>query len=147
MERTNEELDRLLAVFRRGTLEDFFTIHTVLEREGVSVEQLKGYLNWKAEEVNKSAFAIKSANDKVIAEAKEKAKERAAEWDRLVRKCPLCNSPLRLSRISEPEGPANKEGWRSLWFCGNDGCLFEEYSKEFTDKLHAEVMEGKYANN
>jgi len=140
MKRTNEEIERLLSVFRRGTLEDFFTLSTFLEREDISKRQLKDYLKYKGEQDRNIKRKLVVENEEKLKEVKEKQ----AHWEKNSRKCPECGSALSLSRVSTPKGVANKKGWRSLWSCSKEDCIFEEYSTEFTDKLYTEIMEGTY---
>ena len=139
MKKTNEDLDRRLAVFKRATLEDFSTLSSFLKSEEISTKELKGYLEWKTNQIaeNKAKF------ERLESERMKEAKEQFAEWQRRVKKCPKCDSPLILSRVSTPRGKGNKEGWRSLWSCPSENCLFEEYSKEFVDKIYTEIMEGR----
>jgi DNA-binding transcriptional MerR regulator len=137
MKKTNEDLDRRLAAFKRATLEDFFTLSSFLRSEGISLEELKGYLEWKTRQIaeNKAKFR------RLESEKMKEAKKQFAKWQERVKRCPKCDSPLTLSRVSTPKGKANKEGWRSLWGCTNEKCQFEEYSKEFADKIYTEIME------
>lgn len=137
MKKTNEDLSRLLAAFRRETLENFFTLSSFLKSENISPRQLKSYLEWKTEQINVVKVKKQKENDKRIKEAKEQF----IKWQRKVKKCPLCDTPLMLNKISILKGNANREGWRSLWSCPNEDCLFEEYSKEFADKIYTEIME------
>lgn len=44
--------------------------------------------------------------------------------------CPNCGEDLFLTQITEPEGPKNKLGWKTLWFCEEDNCIFENYSRK-----------------
>ena len=137
MKKINEDLDRLLAVFRRETLENFFTLSTVLKNENVSPKELKEYLDWKT----KLAVRAKAELTRSDARKIEEARKLAAEWKKKAKKCPRCGESLSLTRVTTPRGPSNKEGWRSLWFCQTENCLFEEYSREFTDKIYTEIME------
>ena len=138
MKKTNEELEKLLAVFRKETLENFFTLSTYLRTTKVSVEELGNYLAWKRRKIKETRKLSEEENIK----RRKKTEEVFAKWQEKTKKCPKCNSSLLLSRVNAPKGRGNKEGWRSLWSCPNEKCLFEEYSKEFTDKIYTEIMEG-----
>jgi len=140
MKKTNEELDRLLSAFKRGALEDFFTLSTFLKGIGISKKRLKDYLEWRGEQDRNIKRKVTADSEKVLKENEEMREH----WKKNSRKCPKCGLPLSLSRISTPKGTANKKGWRSLWFCREEDCAFEEYSTEFTDKIYTEIMEGTY---
>ena len=139
LKRTNEELERLFSVFKRGTLEDFFTLSGYLREKGSSPEELGRYLSWKRGQIQEAA----KVSERRQTLEREKAEKFFAEWQEKVKKCPLCGAPLILSKITTLKGKSNKKGWRSLWSCPNEDCLFEEYSKEYADKIYTELMEGR----
>ena len=138
MKKTNEDLEKLLAVFKRGTLEDFFTLSSYLNQNDISVKELDRYLIWKREQ----AREVRRFSREEDARKRKGVEEQIARWRKKVRKCPKCNTPLILSKISTLKGKSNIRGWRSLWSCPSEDCLFEEYSKEFADKIYTELMEG-----
>ncbi len=44
--------------------------------------------------------------------------------------CPLCKMTLTLWPITIPEGPANRNGYKSHYLCENPHCSYEKYSTE-----------------
>lgn len=44
--------------------------------------------------------------------------------------CPDCKAELLLAPIKTPKGKANRYGYRTLWVCENDDCLYEKYSMD-----------------
>jgi len=44
--------------------------------------------------------------------------------------CPVCSSELGIRTVNEPKGPANVEGFQTVWICRSNGCSHSEYSKK-----------------
>ena len=132
-----ELVEQKLAAFSVKTLWAVQTVHLVLENEGITFGELEEFL----EELRARAKTISMERVEEMRKREEEAGRQMEKWQEKVRKCPLCNAPLLLSKISALKGKANREGWRSFWSCPNEECLFEEYSKEFADKIYTETME------
>lgn len=58
-----------------------------------------------------------------------------SSFRRIRRKCPRCKSLLGIRGIQVKKGKANVHGYKSHWFCLNEKCLWEEYSKK--DLVHS----------
>lgn len=43
--------------------------------------------------------------------------------------CPECGKVIALHAINTEQGPRNVHGYRSVWFCLNEECLYEKYNK------------------
>ena len=113
-----EELMKKLRVFSLGQLQDLVTLSDILEREGASLEDVKDFL----EETQKT---FRQGKEKI----RRNFEERKKWWERVGRKCPKCGETLDLVPIKTPKGKRNREGYKSLWSCSREDCLFEEYSK------------------
>ena len=132
-----ELVEQKLAAFSVKTLRAVQTVHLVLENEGITFGELEEFL----EELRMRAKTVSNKSIEEMRKREEEVGKQFAEWQEKVRKCPLCNAPLTLSKISTLRGKANREGWRSFWSCPSEECLFEEYSKEYADKIYTETME------
>ena len=44
--------------------------------------------------------------------------------------CPVCSNELGIRTVTEPKGPANVEGYLTVWQCRNNGCSHSDYSKK-----------------
>lgn len=106
------------SVFSPGRLRDLATAARILADLGFSLADFDQFVS-----IRESEWA---------AEAEERARLRAAQaapfkihlpW---VRVCPSCRGNLSLQSIRTPAGPANKNGYQSLWYCAY--CAWEEYS-------------------
>ena len=84
MKRTNEELEKLLAVFRRDTLENFFTLSKYLKDNNSSPKEIGRYLSWKRKQVEKARKLSEEDN----AKRRRKADGMMAKWQEKVAKCP-----------------------------------------------------------
>uniref|UniRef100_A0A6H1ZCX2 Uncharacterized protein n=1 Tax=viral metagenome TaxID=1070528 RepID=A0A6H1ZCX2_9ZZZZ len=123
-----EELLKKLRVFGLGQLQDLVTLSDILEREGASLGDVKEFLEENLRAVRKNQEEMKKAFE-----------ERRKWWKRVGRKCPECGETLDLVPIRAPKGKKNKEGYKSLWSCPGENCLYEKYSKrefkEIIEKL------------
>jgi len=131
-----ELVEEKLAAFSRKTLQGALTVHIVLETEGISYEELEEYL----EGLRKKVKNLHSERRREMEERRKEAEKQRIEWEQKTDKCPQCNTPLALTRIRTPKGPANKFGYRSLWICTKDDCSYEKYSKEVIEDIYDRIM-------
>jgi len=131
-EKKIEEIGRKLSVFSFGRLQELVTLFGVLEREGISFEDVKEFVASSLE-----LYEVKQARFERM------ARERKNLWDKRTRKCPSCKKPLALRPITTPRGRGNVEGYTCLWYCLEEDCTFEEYSKEDFQKTYMKVMGGR----
>lgn len=125
-----ERISRKLAVFDFKRLQELVTLFKVLEREELSLEDVKDYIK-NFYEMRK----IQRAKYDALAEARQKL------WDKNAPRCSLCDKPLLARRITVPEGKANVKGYTCLWFCQEEKCTFEEYTKENFQEVYKKIME------
>lgn len=124
------EIARKTQVFNFSMLQDLVTLSELLERQGISFKELRSYFKARQKYYEK----IKASQIKTL-------KQKEKEWNRKTRRCPNCTKPLLLRPITVPEGKRNKKGYTSHWYCGNNDCLFEEYTKDDYKELYTKVME------
>ena len=125
-----ERVSRKLAVFDFKRLQELVTLFKVLEREKLSLEDVKDYIK-NFYEMRK----IQRAKYDALAEARQKL------WDKNARKCPNCEKPLMARRVGIPKGKANIKGYTCHWFCPSEKCTFEEYTKEDFKEVYKKIME------
>jgi len=114
-----EKIETKLSVFGFGGLQNLVTLFNILERENISINDVRQFI----------AFALKRREENEIGFQKMIAK-RDKEMRKLAGNCPKCKTPLRIRTIHSPKGKANVYGYRSHYFCGNEECDYEKYSKE-----------------
>ena len=130
-----QRLEKLLAVFHQGMLQNFFTLLGVLERNDVALEDVKWYMGQVVErEKAKQAQQIRKLRNAMKMD-KEKKK-----WERRAKKCPLCGKPLGLDKITAAKGNANVYGYRGVWRCPGEECLFEEFTLEYPEAIYDKLM-------
>jgi len=103
-----------LSGFPFGFLQDVVTLLGTLEEKGISLDELKLFVREK---------------QLAVQEELQRARLRREAFFRNSPKCPKCGGVLVLSPIRIPKGPANKNGYKSVWTCLGESCLFEEFSK------------------
>jgi hypothetical protein len=100
-------IEKILAAFSLGQMQDFMTMHKVMREHDISVESLESYIN------------DKMANIAEIHRIRQNMPD-----------CPACGGKLGLQAITTPQGRANVNGYRSVWYCQADDCNYEEYSMD-----------------
>jgi len=126
-----EEINRKLTVFSFGRLQELVTLFEVLDREGISLEKLKSFIKSSLERQK-----FQEAEYRAAFEYGER------QWIKNAPKCPICKSSLRLYKIREPEGKGNLHGFTCLWYCPDEECGHEEYTKEDFEEIYKKIMEG-----
>ena len=126
------EIGRKLTVFNFAKLQDLVTLSILLEREEISLEQLKEYL-----------ATVREFNAKAVKEREKIFKEREERWLAGTRRCPTCMKPLALRAINILKGKGNREGYTCHWFCQDDNCNFEEYTHENFQEVYKKIMGGR----
>jgi len=125
------EIQRKLAVFDFGRLQELLTLFDVLEREGLELEDVKDFIA--------SSIAAQVA----FQERLEKVgKKRTEMWNKNTRKCPTCDAPLVARSITTKKGKQNVKGYTCHWFCQEENCNFEEYTYEDFKEIYQEIMQG-----
>ena len=136
--RTLEEftrIEKLLAVFHQGMLQNFFTFLEVLEKNAVSLEDV----TWYIEQV-KENIRLRLLEKARLDERNEKVLKLQEEWKTKAKCCPLCKQPLSLEKVTAPKGNANVHGYRGVWRCLEDDCLFEEFTTEYPEAIYDKLM-------
>lgn len=91
-----------MEVFQWGFLQDVESFIRLLNKKKIPIEhavecihirQGKLDADWKQEEQDRSNYVKKA------------------------KKCPECGQMLALEPVLQPEGPSNKKGYKSVWYC------------------------------
>jgi hypothetical protein len=100
-------LETSMAAFSFGQMQDFIAMHRVMAEAAITIEDLTAYVT-----------AVKGEMEKT--------------WDvnENMPDCPICGGKLGLQPIKAPQGRANINGWKSLWFCLSEDCTYEKYSSD-----------------
>ena len=130
-----QRLEKLLAVFHQGMLQNFFTFLEVLERNDIVIEDVKWYMARLAEKEKTKQF--QQARNSAVTKEMQKTQE---EWKKRAKCCPLCGKSLGLDKITAAKGNANVYGYRGVWRCIEEGCLFEEFTREYPEAIYDKLM-------
>lgn len=130
-----KRIEKLLAVFHQGMLQNFFTFLTVLEKNDVTLRDVRWYL----EEVKKIEGA-KVLEQVSRSKVSRKMTEEQEKWKSKVGSCPLCGKSLGLDKVSAAKGNANVYGYRGVWRCPGEECLFEEFTTEYPEVIYDRLM-------
>jgi len=106
------------AVFGLGMLSDFCTVLDFITEQGISVSEIREYVDLRKREV-KAEIAGRSGRA-------WQAEER--EWAAKAPKCPECGAHLFLREICVGKGRGNLKGYRTCWYCLAGDCVYEDYS-------------------
>jgi hypothetical protein len=103
----NVDIEQLVSAFGFGQLQDYITLSGVLTEAAITIEDLTAYVN-----------AVKGELEKA--------------WDvnETMPACPVCGEKLGSQAITTPQGRANINGFKSLWFCLSEDCTYEKYSSD-----------------
>jgi len=113
-----KELDNRLSVFGFGLLQDLVALLDILEREKISLEDVRSYVKERIANTQARIDLQKRAYEKKV-----------AWWNKVAKRCPKCDTPMSLIAITTPKGKANKKGYKSLWSCPKTDCTYEKYMK------------------
>ena len=102
-------IEKALAAFSFGRIQDFMTMHGVMRRNNISMADLEGYINGEKARRGGEMEAFSRLREKMPA-------------------CPECGEKLVVRSINLPKGPRNRNGWKSLWCCIGGDCVYEDYS-------------------
>jgi hypothetical protein len=127
-----KEIRLKLAVFDFGRLQELLTLFSVLEREELTLEDVREFIE-----------AVKELQKAREATFNKFNKDRERLWNKGTRRCPTCAKPLMLRPINTPKGKANREGYTCHWFCLDEKCNFEEYTKEDFQEVYKKIMGGR----
>lgn len=133
--KTFQEMEKILKVFHQGMLQDFFTFLDILSRKNITLRDVKRYVRQVKENNRLRVEAETGLRKRSRAAIKEQER-----WKKLVKHCPLCNSPLSLDKVTAPKGNANVYGYRGVWRCLGEECLFEEFMKEYPEAIYDQLM-------
>lgn len=129
------KLEKLLAVFHQGMLQNFFTFIDLLERSKVTLEDVKWYMEQLAK--REKAKQLQRTSE---AQVNTKISKEQEKWKEKVKRCPLCGSSLGLDKIAAAKGNANVYGYRGVWRCPGEECLFEEFTTEYPEVIYDRLM-------
>lgn len=114
-------IEEELTGFGLGLIQDTLNLLRTIEEKGITLEDLKLYVEEKRKE------ALKEMKVPIVIPAQ------------FLRHCPSCGAPMLLLPVKEKKGPANKHGYRSLWQCIGESCTYEEYNKKNVQAVVEEV--------
>jgi hypothetical protein len=124
-----EKIRGTLAVFSLSRLQELVTLSTILEREGLTLETVRDFL-----ETTRENQRLQQAAFKARADAAKK------QWNKNTRGCPTCMMPLVARAITTPKGKANIKGYTCHWYCQEESCGFEEYTHENFKEIYQKIM-------
>lgn len=133
-----KELDKLLQVVSFKTLQDFVTISNVMKEEGVSIGELKEYID---------IFPVRRVE--ISAELEIKRGIDAEDTQKVITlypACPDCGTQLVYQPVGSCPGNRSKK-WKGRWLCPKGWELDnpEAYCGfEFLTSLDSEEMSEKY---
>lgn len=99
-------------------LETFVTVFDYFRTHGIEPIDLRNFV-----------VTVKETRVKQMLIKEEEAQRNSKNWETRGPKCPKCKSSLYINAINTPEGPANRNGYKSVWTCGNDDCFYQRFSK------------------
>ena len=117
-------------MFGFAKLQDLVTLFSILEREGISIDNVKEF-------VRQTILMEQRYKTKM----EKRSREIDKIWRKNTRRCPICKEPLYLSPIRIPKGKANVNGYTCRWYCSGEKCTFEEFSHANYMKNYRKIME------
>ncbi len=99
-----------VSAYSSARIQEFSSLMLLLYEANISSSEFHQY----ASAVKKGILNVSSA--------------RARHWLRIAPTCPACGSLFNLKPIRIKQGAANKFGFKSLWYCVDDECAYEEFS-------------------
>jgi len=115
-------VERVFDIYSFSLLEEVTTILKLLGRYNIStgefIQEVERKKLEKAENIRKN---------------EEEKQARLSKLKRLLPSCPLCDNTLILRPIFVPQGKRNIYGYRSHFYCSNENCLYEKYSRISAD--------------
>lgn len=139
MDMTDEryvEIEQAITVFSFSKIQSLLTLVSLLEGQGIELEELKTFVKFK-----------KQIMQKQREQEGEKITKEKELWVGNAPTCPVCSKPLLLRAITIPEGTKNLKGYTSQWICDAEDCIFEEYGFEDVQEVYKQVLEGAYNAN
>ena len=131
MKKDYQEIGVKLSVFGFGKLQELVTLSKFLEKEGITLEDVKSYVKY----VKKSYELAEKKHIKV-------AEMQMKKWNKEAPRCPICKNPLGLKKVREKKGKSNVKGYTCLWFCKEEDCVYEKYSYENFREVYQKIMQG-----
>ena len=122
-EKRVEEIRQKLSVFSFPRLQELVTLSNLLEKENISLKEIKEFINsfLELQEINRLRFDSEREKQKKF-------------WKKITKKCPECGKPLDLAPVGCSKGKANKFGYKSYWSCSGEDCLYDKYTtREFKE--------------
>lgn len=101
----NQQIEKGLAAFSFGQMQDFITMYKVMNENDISIEALEAYITDKQAGMAEIHRIQQNMPD-----------------------CPICGKKLTIQPIHTPQGKQNIKGWKSLWHCIGEDCIHESYS-------------------
>lgn len=125
------QIESVLGAYNPQTLQGFVTLQKHLKNHKISIKEATEYIKKNL-----------SRTDDLKRMYKIQAQYREIEWLKIAPKCPKCNNVLRLFKINEPKGKANKFGYKCRWVCYE--CGFEKLKKASMGKELRRIGYGKW---
>jgi hypothetical protein len=129
------KFEEKMAAFNFADHQKILTYHKTLERNGLTLEDVKEYVNFKRVEFAEMEAIMSKHNQ---------------DLEKILPICPECGSKMGLRIVSRPEGPSNIHGWKSCLECTGENCAAEKYSKMRPERiinlLSSKHEEGKDTN-
>ena len=129
-------LEQIIQTFSYNQLKTFQVLSHVASEAGFSQDDVLAYI-----------VQVEIKQIEAIQAQEEGRKNALATWDKIAPRCPLCDNVLLLRAITVHQGKANINGYKSHFYCSNDSCLYEQYSRISAEyqlkKLLKKRKEGK----
>lgn len=137
-------LEQAVAAYSEKVLTEAINVYSSLVLSGYTIQDLE--LRNQAILDQQRTFEIEGK--KLLKEQQQQVNKEIEEYKRIAPICPEseCGQYLMLSNIREPKGKGNIHGYKSLFYCSSDTCLYEKYTKQDTDSIYKELLEKEKAN-
>lgn len=152
MKRPEQQIFQFLSGFPGNQVKEGFKLWNLAQKHPLAAKKILMDYGWspageKKPQNRESLFLFGEywvqAPEEHIRQAREKLKEdmrarrqamtremaERKEWNEKAKKCPECGAAMMLYEVPFPKGPRNLYGYKTLWQCRNQRCLFEEYSE------------------
>lgn len=123
-----EKFEQKMAAFTFADHQKILTYHKTLERNGLTLEDAKEFVDFKRKE---------------FAELEAIRAKHQSEFEKILPVCPDCGNKMFLRGVNRPKGPSNIHGWKSCFECTGETCVNEKYTTKRPEDV-IKLMESKY---